>query len=150
MSLEKIDEYMRQLTAVKNYDKLCEDLEKIRKEWAKSDQTLHCSETFAESLLSKKVEMQKELDEKEETIKLCKVIMGQQQEYITLLESSLEKAQRDPSFLRKILEVIGKQSLYVSKDFASLGIIIDDRRAVFKRKMNAVFLWLLTNGFPLV
>jgi len=152
MSLEKIDEYMKQLKAIKNYDRVSEELEKIKRELAKMGQTLYFSESFAESLTLRMDEMQQESEGKEERIRQCHAIMDNQQEYISLLEYALKKARQDTSSLKKSQEVIRNQSRYTSKksyrfnDFVSLGIIIDDPRTILKRKMNAIYYWLLTNG----
>lgn len=149
MSLEKIDAYMKQLKAIKNYDRVCEKLDKIGKEFAERGQTIYCLESIVNSLILSMNEIQKERREREERIKLCHAIMDMQQEYISLLEIFLKKAQQEISGLKT---TAGNQSHYTSKkscrfnDFFSLDITIDDPKTILKRKMNAIYYWLLTNG----
>jgi predicted nuclease with TOPRIM domain len=152
MSLERIDEYMKQLKAVTDYDKVCEELEKIRKKFAERGQTLYFSESFAQSLTLRMDEMQQESEDKEERIRQCHAKLDNEHEYISLLEYSLKMARQEISSLKKRQEVIGNQSHYTSKksyrfnDFVSLGIIIDGPKTTLTRKMNAIYYLLLTNG----
>jgi len=92
MSLERIDEYMKQLKAVTDYDKVCEELEKIRKKFAERGQTLYFSESFAQSLTLRMDEMQQESEDKEERIRQCHAKLDNEHEYISLLEYSLKMA----------------------------------------------------------
>jgi hypothetical protein len=126
MSLERIDQYIKELTAITDYPAKCLEL------------------NDAYRFIS---DLQEELTEKEKIISIFKDTIEKQSSAITQLGNALKEAREE---LRIGANDEGPRSSKAQFRFAALGVFIDGPKFVTKRKMNAICCWLLEGGFMFV
>jgi len=156
MSLEKIDEYMKQLKAVTDYDRVCKQLKMAREEWSKEHLITYFNSLVIDSLRSKIDEQQKELNEINAKKSWYAAILDKQTSIITMLEYALKKAEKEVQNLRHEKESTTLNIQYPREQpvqltgFLTLDVIIDDSVTHLRKKMNAIYLWLVENRYLLL
>jgi len=90
MSLEKIDEYIKQIKAIRDYDRLSQELQKTRSELAKQSQINYFHECAIDSLTSKIDVLSNNLREKQNEVERLSITLASKNREIEGITKELD------------------------------------------------------------